>query len=519
MKNILLGAFLLSTAVAAQAQKLPGTADSSFNSNGFKKVNYGDQTSLVSSAYLDNNGKLVMVGSSMNAQFKWSIGMARLNTNGTLDVSFKNNGTSIIDVDPANSEGINDVFLSGSGILWGAGNMAGPNGTDMVLIKADQDGVLDVSFANSGFFSLEVSTGYELATHVIEDKNGKVLVLGNAPVGLAKMFLVRVNPNGTIDSSFGGDGIVLLDPLNENNTPVALMERPQGGYYVVSTTTGNGSTKVSIVSVSQNGNYNIDLGGPGEIQFQYQNLPTRASAAAYHNGSIYIAGDFDGPNGNSDGYITRMETDGTINMTFNQTGFNRILTTLANTADEFVKDMVIAEDSSIFVSTISFQDSNMVIISRFQPDGNVNGSFGNNNGRHHVYLPESGYPNFAITALLLDHTAKRLYIMGDPNDGAGDFMYAYAVYTGEFATPNNTGLNSAINTLAIFPNPSSGTISIAKELSGDERLLLLDMQGRIVMNEATSNTVTLKEELKNGVYFLKLISNNETYTAKVVLNR
>ncbi len=519
MKNILLGAFILSTAIAAQAQKLPGTADSSFNSNGFKKVNYGDQTSLVSSAYLDNNGKPVLVGSSMNLQFKWSIGMARLNTNGTLDASFKNNGTSIIDVDPGSNEGIYDAFLSSSGTLWGAGNITGPNGPDMLLIKADQDGVMDLTFANAGFFSLEVYSGYELATQVIEDKNGKVLVLGNAPNGLAKMFLVRVNPNGTIDSSFGGDGIVLLDPLDENNTPVALMERPQGGYYVVSTTSGNGSSKVSIVSVSQNGNYNIDLGGPGEIQFQYQNMDTRAKTAAYHNGSIYVAGDFDGLNGNADGFITRIETDGTINTSFNQTGFNLILTTLANTADEFVKDMVIASDSSIFVSTISFKDSNMLIISRFQPDGNVSGSFGNNNGRHHVYLPESGYPDFAITEMLLDQTTKRLYIMGDPNDGASDFVFAYAVYTGEFAIPDNTGLNSVKNTLAVFPNPSTGTLSIDVDLNGNERLVLLDIQGRVVMNVAATNTLILKQELESGVYFLKLINNKETHTAKVVVNR
>lgn len=519
MKNILLGAFILSTAIAAQAQKLPGTADSSFNSNGFKKVGYGDNSSHVNSGYLDANGKPVLVGGSVNNQIKWSIGMARLNVNGTLDATFKNNGTSIIDFDPNLNEGINDVFLSASGTAWGTGSITGPNGADMLLIKTDQDGVMDNTFANSGFFTLEVDPGYEVANHVIEDKNGKVLVLGTAPVGLKKMFLVRVNPNGTIDSTFGGDGIVLLDPLDESNVPVALMERPQGGYYVVATTSGNGSTKVSVVSISQNGNYNIDLGGPGEIQFQYQNFPTRASTAAYHNGSIYIAGDFDGPNGNSDGYITRIETDGTINTSFNQTGFNRILTTLANTADEYVYDMVIADDSSIFVSTISFTDSNMLIISRFQPDGNVSGSFGNNNGRHHVYLPEAGYPNFEITELLLDQSAKRLYLLGEPNDGNNDFVFTYCVYTGEFAIPDNTGLNSANNALAIFPNPSTGTISIDMDLNGNERLVLLDIQGRVVMNEAATNTLILKPHLENGVYFLKLINNNETYTAKVVVNR
>ncbi|HCS19126.1 MAG TPA: hypothetical protein DIW47_00940 [Bacteroidetes bacterium] len=519
MKNILLGAFILSTAIAAQAQKLPGTADSSFNSNGFKKVSYGESTSLVSSAYLDDNGKPVFVGSSMNAQFKWSIGMARLNKNGTLDATFKNNGTSVIDVDPGGSEGIYDAFLSGSGNLWGVGNISGPNGSDMLLIKADQDGVMDVNFANSGFYSLEVDPGYELATHVLEDKNGKVVVLGNAPNGLKSMFLVRVNANGTIDSSFGGDGIMMLDPLGENNTPVALMERPQGGYYVVATTSGNGSTKISVVSVSGNGNYNIDLGGPGEIQFQYQNMPTRASAAAYHNGSIFIAGEFDGPNANYDGFITRLETDGTINTSFNQTGYNLILTTLANTADEFVKDMVISDDSSIFVSTISFKDSNMLIISRFQPDGNVSGSFGNNSGRHHVYLPEAGYPDFDITTLLLDQTSKRLYVMGEPNDGASDFMFAYAVFTGEFAIPDNTGLITTAKSMEIFPNPTSGSLYVNMELSGNERMLVVDMQGRIVMNEAATNSITLNQDLENGVYFLKLISNNETYTAKVVVNR
>lgn len=499
--------------MVGQAQKLPGTADSSFNLNGFKKVNYGDNTSLVSAAYLDDNSKPVMVGSYLNAQFKWSIGMARLNQNGTLDATFKNNGTSIIDIDPATNESLNDAFLTSTGTLWGTGNMPGPNGTDLMIIKADQDGILDVNFANSGFFSLEIYSGYEVATHIIEDKNGKVLVLGNVPMGLTKMFMVRINPNGTIDSSFGGDGIVFIDPLDENNTPIALMERPKGGYYVVSNTTGNGASKVSIVSVSNNGNYNIDLGGPGEMQFQYQNKDTRASAAAYHNGSIYVAGDFDGPNGNSDGYITRIETDGTINTTFNQNGFNLILRTLANTADEFVKKMVIADDSSIFVSSISFTDSNMMIISRFQPDGNVKGSFGNS-GHQHVYLPEGGYPDFDITALLLDQTSKRLYIMGDPSDGSNGFVFAYAVYTGEFASSGNTAVaKTETKNVSIYPNPAQNQVSLDLEGEGS-KIEVYTLQGQLIAQVTNTNRLDVSA-YQNGIYLILAYTNEGIYSGKL----
>jgi endonuclease I len=80
---------------------------------------------------------------------------------------------------------------------------------------------------------------------------------------------------------------------------------------------------------------------------------------------------------------------------------------------------------------------------------------------------------------------------------------------------------SALNSVSIFPNPSSnGTINIESETVLDE-INLININGQIlqqIKNPAMQNNIYSVSNLSNGFYFLKLTSNNESITKKIVVN-
>ncbi len=515
MKKISLLLILsLAATLAVKAQKLPGTADSSFNGNGFSLIPAQEKSSTLVTGYLDTAGKPILIGGSQNLQFKWSIGSTRINTDGKLDLSYKNNGYGLIDFDPESNESEYDAFVTSDGGVLHAAAYHGPNGLDMMIYKTSINGTFDLNYGLSGFWKQEIDPGYERPIKIIEDQNGFTLVLGEIPFGPKTIYLARFFPYGGLDSSFGVDGKVLLKPLNESNNAVALIERPQGGYYIICNTDPSGNGKVTVMSISKNGNYNIDLGGPGEIQFQYNKLSTRATSVKYLNGSLIIAGEYDSPQGNTDGFITRLEMDGTINTTFNQTGFNFIRRSFDNPADEEVRDMIISEDSSIFVISVSTLDSNLLIISRFQSDGNVYGQFGNIGGHHHTYLPGSGLANSGIGKLLLDEEKERLYLLGHPSQ-FNQGVFAYAVYTGKFAEKGGPSSIKGASKLALrlYPNPANQSVRL--DLPIEELTVeVFSLQGQRIAQYKNINQFDVSV-YTNGTYFVVAHSAGAVYSSRL----
>ena len=87
----------------------------------------------------------------------------------------------------------------------------------------------------------------------------------------------------------------------------------------------------------------------------------------------------------------------------------------------------------------------------------------------------------------------------------------------------NLGTNnySLLEKISVYPNPSNnGIVNITTETTLDE-IILININGQILQQiknpEAQNNTYSINN-LPHGFYFLKISSNNETVTKKVVVN-
>ena len=84
---------------------------------------------------------------------------------------------------------------------------------------------------------------------------------------------------------------------------------------------------------------------------------------------------------------------------------------------------------------------------------------------------------------------------------------------------DNSGVeeNSFRSTISVFPNPSTGLINHKSNLSIG-RIMITDIAGKLVYEEKDINStvhVMNLNQLKTGVYFIKLFTGNESSVYKI----
>ena len=168
---------------------------------------------------LDAGGRVIVTGSSANPLGDSDMVVWTYDDSGTLDPSF--NGQGWVVHDSAAGGGGNDggaaILLDGWSRLAVAGTSSNPAGDqDMVIWRYNPDGSLDTSFNGQGWVVHDNAAGgsdEDLAIDIATDLSGRVIVTGRSvnASGDTDMVLWRYSPGGTLDSTFGPGGVVVHD--------------------------------------------------------------------------------------------------------------------------------------------------------------------------------------------------------------------------------------------------------------------------------------------------------------------
>src|SRR5262249_30029829 len=145
---------------------------------------------------------------------------------------------------------------------------------------------LDATFDGDGARGLD-SGGHEEATGVALQPDGKIVVVGWTTVGDDGV-VYRLNPNGTLDTTFDHDGAVGIDSGGEDSaTAVAL--QPDGRIVVAGTTT-LGFGNATVTRLNPNGSPDNGFGGDGQIGLDSGGDEVAHAVAIQPNGKIVVAG-------------------------------------------------------------------------------------------------------------------------------------------------------------------------------------------------------------------------------------
>lgn len=188
-----------------------GGLDTTFNSTGFLEVSFGAGVSRGNCMKLQNDGKILVGGRSGSSSQYFSI--LRLNSDGTFDTSFGTLG-KVQTLMIGQSLPYSIALQSDGKILMGGYVLNNPNGYDFALVRYLSNGTLDTDFGTNGIVITAISTLFsDSIRKVLVQLDGKIVVVGNYAdsSGESRVTIVRYMSNGTIDTSFATNGIYISE--------------------------------------------------------------------------------------------------------------------------------------------------------------------------------------------------------------------------------------------------------------------------------------------------------------------
>ncbi|MEO6168133.1 MAG: T9SS type A sorting domain-containing protein [Chitinophagales bacterium] len=247
-----------------------GTLDDSFGMNGLVSNEIGTAYSMA----LQGDGKIIMTGDNFN--------LARYNTDGTLDSSFNENG--IVEGDTSGSAF--SVVIQAPDKIIAAGTISGGIG----LRRYHADGSVDSTFGVNGKVVTQV--GYQSgANSCLVLSNGKILIVGFSNETEYNFTLANYNSNGTIDSSFDTDGVAVTHVSTDDNQALSMAIQPDGKIIVVGPSSDSTIADFTVVRYNSNGSLDASFGNNGISKTDFSGSTDIAlSVTMQPDGKIIVAG-------------------------------------------------------------------------------------------------------------------------------------------------------------------------------------------------------------------------------------
>ena len=220
---------------AAVARFKPdGTLDSTFNSDGIAHYNPNGGYFDSATGHLLPNGKIIVT--AWSSLTDWRFHAMQLDSTGTLDSLYANNGSYYDAVLPSTGFAVTlSSVVDAAGSLFLSGSLDNSN---VYVLKLTPFGVVDSTFGVNGIFNYTFN-GRVKGMKLME--NGNILLPGsnsNSMYGIGCALMIQ--PDGTIDPTFGVNGLRDFDFNNDSGTHwmEALLELDNGNWIVASSTGG-----------------------------------------------------------------------------------------------------------------------------------------------------------------------------------------------------------------------------------------------------------------------------------------
>lgn len=195
-----------------------GTLDQTFSADGRQTTDFGGSDGAQDVA-MQPSGKIVVAGSGVG-----DLAVARYMPNGAADASFSADGKTTAGFADADGQGGQAVALQPDGRVIVTGGEAG----QFALARFNADGSLDERFSGDGRVTTD---GFSpVSTHPFVTAANSVVVQGNwilaAGTATGDFALARYLPNGELDPSFSGDGILTTDFASAEDSASAIIPQP-----------------------------------------------------------------------------------------------------------------------------------------------------------------------------------------------------------------------------------------------------------------------------------------------------
>jgi uncharacterized delta-60 repeat protein len=299
-----------------------GALDTSFDSDGIVSTRIGT-TSGIAALALQTDGKIVAAGSSSDGTTNSDIAVARYNSNGSLDNTFDSDGIVVTDVENR-QEGASDVNIQADGKITVSGTTGQSNSTatrSFLAVRYNPNGALDTTFDNDGKAVTDVSPTDEQANAMVTQPDGKVVLVGYSFSTNFDIALVRYNTDGSLDNSFNNDGISLIELGNSIDIILDTAIQADGKIIAVGYSFNGVFRDITVVRYNPNGTFDDSFGNNGVVTTSLGRTASDArSVRVQADGKIVIGGNINAFGTQSSFAVLRYKSDGSLDDSFGNSG-------------------------------------------------------------------------------------------------------------------------------------------------------------------------------------------------------
>jgi uncharacterized delta-60 repeat protein len=434
-------AFALLTAAlvlaVGSARATPGALDPGFGFGGTVTTVIGLHHAYATAVALQPDGKVVVVGASDDDSAQDTFTLARYEPNGSLDPTFGSGGIVRTPIGIASAVAY-AVVLQPDGKIVVAGRSQSAS-QQFTIARYNADGSLDTDFGNGGIVTTAVGASYDEANAVVLQPDGKILAGGDSYDGSHYVFaLARYNPDGSLDTGFGGSGTgIVTTPFGSNGSGYlnALALQPDGKILAAGNSWNGSQTVFTLARYNPDGSLDSTAFGVGGIV----TTPIADGAGIQAlvlqpDGKIIAAGSsWDGTN--DEFALARYGLNGSLDQSFGSGGS---VDTAIGSGSASAYAVVLQPDGRIVVAGGSQSGSqSLITLDRYNPDASLDATFGNGG----ILTTPIGIGGASARGLALQPDGKIVAAGGVGYNGAPG-AFALVRYLGSTLTVTKTGSGS-----------------------------------------------------------------------------
>ncbi len=442
--------FLHCFIIPSQLQAGSGDIDTLFGGGGavFASVALPDNRVRVQA-----DGKIVTLSSNASGAGAWDYAwifnqgsaISRHNSDGTLDPTFGSNGTYTIGHNYPNSA---DIFINFA--IQGDGKLliVGRRGADYSLFRFNANGTRDLLFGNGGLVITRF-TGFNMgsAQGVAFLADGKIITSGWASpmtsMAGSRVVMVRYHADGTPDTDFGVNGILIDNNISTGTVSAfgnEIVVSP-GGKLIVSASRFAGKSSMIIAEYHADGTRDNSFGTNGIVDTE---IEFGRGMVLQADGKIVV----NGLSGFSLSFIKRYDENGLPDPSFGSNGVASITEPEPYPQARGIAHALAIDDRGKILTAGGRNGA--FAISRYNPDGNIDASFGKGG------VTITALPNSSISGLALQADGK-IVATGFSSDATSgqttlvrylsDQASPTSTVSGQVLTPGGLGLRNATVTI------------------------------------------------------------------------
>ena len=342
----------------------------------------------------------------------------------------------------------------------------------VALASAGQPGAIDTTFANHGIASFGSGPAAEINFIAAEavQPDGRVVMVGPAGhSGATQMGVVRLNRNGSLDTSFGGGAGAVLIGFGSGNsaTATAVALQQNGDIVVAGAATVGGTDQIGVARLTPSGTLDTTFNSTGETTVDTANTDQSAPdtvgvAVQPADQKIVVVGTRSPVNGGSGFQVSRLTTSGQLDGSFSggtvitQIGSSSSESSAAVVAIQSDGKIVVAGNGTTNTGSRDFQ------VARYTGNGTLDSSFNGSGTRDIPVGGEDPSEGASVQAIAIQPLDGKIVLAGGPRGGPQvGFMSVQNGHTALVRLNTNGTLDPTFSgdgvDLVPFPNSTADT--------------------------------------------------------------